>query len=134
MWVQRPYDPTVCERIVALAAGQGLDRAEIAAALGVSLRDFDAWAESDAVFAVALADADTRADAWWHTQRRLALQSDKPFTANAWTKALAQRHGRSAHSSRRVEKAPARSKVPARSGVTVRYDIPDNGKERRPAK
>ena len=128
MWRQRPYDPTFCERIVSLAAAQGLDRAEIASTLEVSLRDFDAWAETNDAFAVALADADTRADAWWHAQRRLALQSDKPHTANAWTKALAQRLGRSAHSSRRVEKAPARSRV------RVRYDIPDNGKERRPAK
>jgi len=134
MWVPRPYDPTLCERIVSLAAAQGLDRSEIASALGASLRDFDAWAESNAAFAVALADADTLADAWWHAQRRLALQSDRPHTANAWTRALAQRHGRSAHSSRRVEKAPARSGVPARSAVKVRYDIPDNGKERRPAK
>ncbi|HXQ46422.1 MAG TPA: hypothetical protein VN806_07390 [Caulobacteraceae bacterium] len=134
MWVQRPYDPAFCERIVSLAAAQGLDRSEVATALGASLKDFDAWAESDAAFAVALADADTRSDAWWHTQRRLALQSDKPHTANAWTRALAQRQGRSAHSSRRIEKAPARSGVLARSGVRVRYDIPDNGKERRPAK
>jgi hypothetical protein len=128
MWVQRPYDPTFCERIVCLAAAQGLDRSEIAAALAVSLKDFDAWAATDTAFAVALADADTCSDAWWHTQRRLALESDKPHTANAWTKALAQRQGRSAHSSRRIEKAPARS------NVRVRYDIPDNGKERRPEK
>jgi hypothetical protein len=124
----RRYDPSFAERAVSLAGERGLGRAEIAVELGVNLEDFGAWAADDPTFATALADADTRAEAWWLAQPRLAMHSDKPFRIAVWAKAVAQRYGRSAHSSRPIEKALAKPVVLAR------YEIPDNGKERRPRK
>jgi hypothetical protein len=124
--VPRPYDPTFSERVVSLAAAEGLRLPEIADALGANLRDFEAWAVSHPAFATALADAETKADAWWLAQPRLAMHSDKPFRIAIWAKAMAQRYGRSAHSSRSIDKEPAKPVV------RVRYEIPDNGKERQP--
>jgi len=121
----RRYDPAFAERVVSLAATEGLWLAEIAVALGANRADFDAWAAAHPEFATALADAETQADAWWLAQPRLAMHSDKPFRIAVWAKAMAQRYGRSANSSRRIEKD-------AKPVVLARYEIPDNGKERRP--
>ena len=129
MWVQRPYDPTFCEHIVSRAAVDGLHLAEIAAELGVSIKDFEAWAGADDAFAVAMADADTQAQAWWWAQPRLALHAAAPFRAAAWSKAMAQRFGRSAHSTRRIKPDDAKPPV-----VLARYEIPDNGRPRRSPK
>ena len=85
-----------------LAGERGLDRAEIAVELGVNLEDFTDWDSAHPEFATALADADTQAKAWWLSQPRLAMHSDKPFRIAVWAKAMAQRYGRSTHSSRRI--------------------------------
>jgi len=124
----RRYDPAFAERVVAIAGETGFWRPEIAVELGVNLEDFSAWAAAYPEFATALADAETRADAWWLAQPRLAMHSDKPFRIAVWAKAMAQRYGRSAHASRQIEKPIAKPVVLAR------YEIPDNGKERRPRK
>jgi hypothetical protein len=120
----RDYDPAFPERVVQMAGELGLGRAEIAQALGVNLEDFGAWASAYPAFATALADADTQAEAWWLAQPRLAMHSDRPFRIAVWAKAVAHRYGRSAHSVRPIEKQPVK---PA---IRVRYEIPDNGKER----
>jgi hypothetical protein len=125
-YTPRQYDPALAERLVDIARERGLARAEIAVELGVNLEDFNAWAAAQPRFATALADADTQAEAWWLAQPRLAMHSDKPFRIAVWAKAMALRYGRFAHSSRRIEKEPAKPVVLAR------YEIPDNGKVRRP--
>jgi hypothetical protein len=121
--VSRDYDPTLIEQLRPFAE-QGMSRAEVAAALGVSLEDFAAWARAHPEFAIALADADTIARAWWEAQPREALASRKPFRAAAWSKAMAQRYGRTGHPPRKVDpEAPVR--------VKAIFDIPDNGRRRR---
>ncbi len=127
-YLPRRYDPSFAERVVSLAGERGLDQPEIAVELGVNVKDFGAWAAARPEFATALADAETRAEAWWLAQPRLAMHSDKPFRIAVWAKAMAQRYGRSANSSRWNEKDIAKPVVLAR------YEIPDNGKERRPRK
>jgi transposase-like protein len=126
MWFARRYDPAFAARIIELASAEGLTRAELATALGVSERDFDAWAETHADFAVALADSDSLACAWWDTAPRRALATGEPFRVGIWAKAVAQRYGRSAH--RPLEKAEpdARDVEP-----DVIIEIPDNGRSRR---
>jgi hypothetical protein len=124
----RPYDPVFAERVVDLAR-DGLFRAEIAIELGASVLDFETWAASHRDFAVALADADTASQAWWDRQAREAMASVKPFRATLWAKVMAQHYGRQGDLPRKSVDKPA-----ARPVVRARYDIPDNGKERRPRK
>ncbi len=119
----RPYDQGFATTAVERAR-EGFSRAEIAAALGASLIDLDAWAAEHPGFAVALADADTLARAWWDSQPRLALEGGKPFRAAAWAKAMAQRYGRSAD---RPKSAP----TPTPPSTRTIFEIPDNGRERR---
>ena len=130
MHLSRTYDPAFAERVVSLAR-EGLFRAEIAVELGASLADFDAWATLHPDFAVALEDADTAAEAWWNRQAREATTNGKAsFRTMLWSKVMAQQYGRSGHSPPRN----AAAKPDAKPIVLARYEIPDNGKERRPRK
>jgi hypothetical protein len=122
----RPYDPAFETRVV-VEAQAGRSRAEIAVALGASLADFDAWAADHPAFAVALADADTAARAWWEAQPRLAFEKSKPFKAATWSKAMAQRYGRSSDRPR----PQAKPATKAEPDVEYIYDIPDPGRLRR---
>ncbi|HEY1427675.1 MAG TPA: hypothetical protein VGF50_13475 [Caulobacteraceae bacterium] len=117
----RPYDPSFIQRLRPFAA-QGMSRFEIGEQLGLSTADFDVWAAAHPPFAIALADADTIARAWWDAQPRKALTSREPFRAAAWAKAMQQRYGRTGH--RKVEpKAPPR--------VEAIFDLPESGRRRR---
>jgi len=128
MPVPRPYDPAFAARVVELARG-GLLPPEIAVELAASLADFTAWEAAHPDFAIALADAQTAAWAWWNTQAHEAISTNKVFRSTLWAKVMAQNFGRSANlPSKRTDK-PA-----ARPVVRARYEIPDNGKERRPRK
>jgi hypothetical protein len=127
MHLPRPYDPSCAVRVVELARG-GLTDAQIAIKIGASLADLAAWSDQYAEFAVALADADTAAIAFWDDEASAALKTGKPFRANLWAKFMALRFGRPGHPPRRTEK------VAAKPVVLARYEIPDNGKERRPRK
>jgi hypothetical protein len=120
----RPYHPSYVET-VATQGRLGRSRAEIAAQLGVSFVDFDAWAAEHPAFAQALADADTWARAWWDAQPGLAQTSREPFKGAAWARGYAQRFGRS---SDRPPKAAAPKPEPA---VETIFEIPDNGRWRR---
>jgi hypothetical protein len=120
----RPYDPSFAERIVEIAR-DGLFRYEIAAALGVSVADFEAWSTQEPLFAAALADADTAAGAWWDRQAREAMANNKPFRATLWGKVMAQHYGRQGDLPRKQADKPAAKPV-----VRAHYDIPDNGMER----
>ena len=124
MFTARQYNPAIDERLLALAA-EGLSRAEIAVDLGVSLADFDAWAANEPGFAAMLADADTRSKGWWEHQAFEAMGGGKPIRISLWARVMAQRYGRAGHSPRQK---PDTAKPPA---VLARYEIPDNGKERR---
>jgi hypothetical protein len=124
MPVARPYDPSFAERIVELA-GDGLFRNEIAQALGASLVDFETWSNAHPAFAVALADADTAAGAWWDRQAREAMSNNKPFRATLWAKVMAQHYGRQGHLPRKPVEKPAAKPV-----LAAHYDIPDNGRRR----
>jgi hypothetical protein len=124
----RPYDPALADRLIELGR-EGLCRSEMAARLDVLLADFDAWAAAEPAFAVALERAETQARAWWESQPRLALENGKPFRAAVWAKAMAQRYGR--QSDRPSAKA-ADAKKPVR--VEAIFEIPDNGRDRRPGR
>lgn len=125
MSTPRPYDPAFAVRVVELARG-GLLPPEIAVELAASLADFSAWEAAHPAFAVALADAQTAAWAWWNTQARDAISTNKVFRSTLWAKVMAQNFGRSANlPSKRTDKAAARPVVLAR------VNIPDNGRKRR---
>jgi hypothetical protein len=124
----RPYDPAFAARVVELA-GNGLFRAEIAIELGASLADFEVWSVGYLVFAVALADADTATCAWWDRHALEALTTNKPFRSSLWAKVMAQHFGRQGHLPRKAAEKPEAKPI-----VRARYEIPDNGKERRPRK
>jgi hypothetical protein len=124
MFTARSYNPAIDERLLALAA-EGLSRAEIAVELGVSLADFDAWSASEPGFAALLADADTRSQAWWQRQAGAAMAGGQAIRVSLWAKVMAQRYGRTTHSSR--PKADAAKPPPVRA----RYELPDNGTSRR---
>jgi len=124
MFTARSYNPAIDERLLALAA-EGLSRAEIAVELGVSLADFDVWSDREPGFAALLADADSRSQAWWQRQAGEAMAGGKSIRVSLWAKVMAQRYGRAGHSPRQ---RPDTAKPPA---AQARYDIPDNGKERR---
>jgi hypothetical protein len=129
MSIPRPYDPDFAAQVVRLA-GDGLFRAEIAVELGVSLADFGAWAAAYPDFAVALADADTATHAWWTGQAREAMSNrEKSFRVTLWAKVMAQHYGRQGDLPRKRTEKPEPKPV-----VRARYEIPDNGKERRPRK
>jgi hypothetical protein len=125
MFTPRTYNPAIDERLLALAA-EGLSRAEIAVALGVSLADFDAWSAGEPGFAAILADADTRSEAWWQRQAGEAMAGGQSIRISLWAKVVAQRYGRAGHSPRQK---PDAAKQPV---VRARISIPDNGRTRRP--
>jgi len=124
MHLPRPYDPGLADRVVELAR-RGLTHAQIAVEIGASLADFDAWSAQHDEFAVALADADTAACAFWDDEASAALKTGKPFRANLWAKFMALRFGRQGHPPRRIEK------IAAPPVVLARVNIPDNGRKRR---
>jgi hypothetical protein len=121
----RSYDPSFATLVVELASN-GLFRSEIANELGVSSDDLDAWSNQCPDFAVALADADTAARAWWDRQPREAMSQNKPFRTTIWAKVMAQHYGRAGHPPRKPADKPA-----VRSAVRTRINIPDNGRRRR---
>jgi hypothetical protein len=124
MFTARSYNPAIDERLLALAA-EGLSRAEIAVELGASLADFDAWSAREPGFAAILADADSRSEAWWQRKAGEAMAGGQPIRISLWARVMAQRYGRAGHLPRQK---PDAAKPPA---VRARYEIPDNGKERR---
>jgi len=100
---------------------EGMSRAEIAAEIGLTLARLKAWEASDADVGKALAMADTAAQAWWEGQQREALLDGRRVNAAAWRAAMEWRFG----------DGKARAKA-ANAPPLARYEIPDNGKERKP--
>src|SRR5579862_1883564 len=82
----------VADRILALGRG-GCGRAEIAAALGVSLQDLAAMEGEAPDVSAALRDAQTAAQAWWERAQREALMGGARLNAGAWRSAMAWRFG-----------------------------------------
>jgi hypothetical protein len=112
----------VAARVLALGR-EGKGRAEIAAALGVSLQRLRAMEAETAEIGAALRRAETAAQAWWEAMQREALLGGARLNAGAWREAMAWRFGG-------VGKGGA---APQPAPVLARYEIPDNGKERRRA-
>ena len=72
---------------------RGMGRAEIAAALGLSLHRLGAWEADEPAIAGALAVADAAARAWWAARQREALLQGARVNAGAWREAMAWRFG-----------------------------------------
>jgi hypothetical protein len=102
-------------------ARDGWGRAEIADSMQMTLQGLRDWEASDAAIAEALRKAETSAQAWWELQYRDALIEGAQANAGAWLAAMEWRFGDA------KSRAKAALRVP-----TARYEIPDNGKERRP--
>jgi hypothetical protein len=98
---------------------EGRGRAEIACSMRMSLARLQAWAERDEAIGRALRDAETAAQAWWEGAQRDAFLEGAPTNAGAWRAAMEWRFG--------SEKTRSKS----RFAPLARYEIPDNGKERR---
>jgi hypothetical protein len=105
-----------------LAQGnEGRSRAEIAYSMGMSLQRLKAWEEADAAIARAMREAETASQAWWEGEQRDALLEGGRVNAAAWRAAMEWRFG----------DGKARAKA-ANAPPLARYEIPDNGKERKP--
>jgi len=100
---------------------EGRGRAEIAAALELSLGRLRTLEDEQPAIALALRRAATEAQGWWEALQREALMAGARPAAGAWREAMAWRFG-----------APGRAgTAPEPPRVRVRYEIPDNGKEPR---
>jgi transposase-like protein len=76
------YDPSVCERIIALGA-EGKSKAQIARGLGVVRNTLDNWASEHPEFLNALKASREAAMSWWEDQGQLGITADK-FNATAF--------------------------------------------------
>jgi hypothetical protein len=114
------FDSEFSDRVLELGR-EGLSRAEIAAALGASRVQLDAWAKEHPAFTIALERADTLAEAWWWARPREALTKGESFRASIWARAMAQRYPRAAAPASRTKEKPAAPRV--------RFEIPKNGRE-----
>jgi len=117
-------DPTahLAARIVALGR-EGLAQVEIAAALGVGVRELEGMARDDAAVALALDRAEAAAMAWWAAAPRQAMAMGARFPWVSWRRAVAWL----TEEARRGACAPEPA-APARSLAI--YDIPCNRKAR----
>ncbi len=124
--------PALAQQIVALGR-EGLSRAEIAVGLGLDEPALRRLADQHPALAAALVRAETEARAWWDRQAREAVTKDGQFHPAAWIKAMAQRYGSQSHRPRPNAKADTVRPIPPweLDEDPVRFDIPDNGKERR---
>jgi hypothetical protein len=110
----------VAARILGLGR-EGKGRTQIAAALGISLQRLRLMEDETPGIGVALRQAETAAQAWWEAMQCEALMAGARPSAGAWREAMAWRFG----------DAKARTAAANRPPL-ARYEIPDNGKERKP--
>jgi hypothetical protein len=101
--------------------GEGMGRAQIAASMRMSLQRLKAWEAADAAIAQAMREAETAAQAWWEELQCEALTAGARINAAAWRAAMEWRFG-----------DPKSRAAAAMRAPLARYEIPDNGKERRP--
>ena len=126
-----PYDPSFADRVVE-GGRKGRTRAQIASDLGASQLDFEAWAEADEDFAAALARADNEARAWLDSQPEQARLNREPFSAAIWARVYAVRYGRPSNSWSPPKQPAAKPEERQPIDILADFDIPDNGRGRRP--
>jgi hypothetical protein len=124
------YDAAFIDRVIDLGR-EGLTRAEVAAALGVSVERLVVWASEHSDFAYALERAASESLAWWDALPRAAVMKDNVFHPAVWSKAMVQRFGSPAHRTLR-EQDQAEKPKPDELEELATFDIPDNGRERPP--
>jgi hypothetical protein len=86
---ERRWSPELRATILAHAK-DGFSRAEIAAAIGRSLGDFDDWDANEPQFREAMEMARTLTLAWWEGRGREGIRDGK-LNATLWSKAMAGR-------------------------------------------
>ena len=69
---EKPYDPALGERVLALMA-EGASQAEVARELGVSRSLWYRWREQSPAFAAVVEEGLWRAQGWWERQGRVSL-------------------------------------------------------------
>lgn len=89
------YNSAYCERILELAA-QGCGKAEIAAALFVSRKTLNAWAQAHPEFREAMSRAKDLEYAWWLKTGREG-QFVKTWNAASWALQMRNRFGKRFH-------------------------------------
>ena len=125
----KSYDPALARAVLEFGR-EGLSRAEMAAQLGVPVAALEAWAAEHPAFAEALALADTEARAWWDGLPRRALLDPGGFRSTIWSRAMAQRYGRSGHRPRPAPEAAEAEETGAEAGEPrARVELPRNGRE-----
>jgi DNA-directed RNA polymerase specialized sigma24 family protein len=83
------YDPANCDRVLELAA-EGCGKAEIAAALQVSVKTLNAWVKAHDDFRGAMSRAKDMEYAWWLTAGRKG-QFMRAWNANGWAMQMRNR-------------------------------------------
>jgi hypothetical protein len=114
--------PDVPAQIVALGR-EGLGAVEIAAALGLGVRELERMARGDPAVELALDRAEAAALAWWAAAPRQAMAARARFPWASWRRGvgcLTETAGRAAHGAASGAPAPAR----------VRINLPCNGRTR----
>jgi len=107
-------------RVLALARG-GMGRVEIAAVLGLTEDELAALEAEQPGFAVAMRRAEVLEEAWWEGLPREALAGGhRRFNLAGWLGVMRWRRGED----------PGAPAAPPPAKPKVRYDIPDNGRER----
>jgi len=113
-------------RIVALGR-EGLGYVEIAAALGVGVRELEGMARGDAAVELALDRAEAAAMAWWAGLPRQAMAAKARFGWASWRRGVAWRAEAAGEPARRARSAAAEA---AARAPLARYEIPCNRKNR----
>jgi len=116
--------PDLPARIVALG-GEGLGAPEIAAALGLGVRELERMARGDAAVELALDRAEAAAMAWWAGLPRQAMAAKARFAWASWRRGLAWRTEAAGHAPRARSAAAAERAPPL-----ARINLPCNGRSR----
>jgi hypothetical protein len=115
--------PDLPTQIVALGR-QGLARVEIAAALGVGVRELEGMAGADWAVEVALDRAEAAALAWWAAAPREAMAAGARFNGASWRRLVAWLIDEAGPGGARA------ARVAAASRPRARYILPCNGTSR----
>jgi hypothetical protein len=102
------YNPAYCDRVLDLAA-EGCCKAEIAAALQVSVKTLNAWAKTYDEFREAMSRAKELEYAWWLAVGR-QNQFTRAWNASAWALQMRNRFRK-----RFGDRRPAQDKTPEES-------------------
>ena len=112
-------------QIVALGR-EGLGYVEIAAALGVGVRELEGMARGDAAVELALDRAEAAAMAWWAGLPRRAMAAKARFGWASWRRGAAWRAEAAGEPARRARSAAAAERAPP----LARINLPCNGRSR----